>query len=36
MESALFRDFIGNFSTRGEKYYFCMEGTHEVYVRSDC
>ena len=27
MELALFRDFFGNFSTRGEKYYFCM-GEH--------
>ena len=27
MESALFRDFFGNFSTRGESYYFRVEGS---------
>ena len=27
MESALFCDFLGNFSTRGEKYYFHVEGS---------
>ena len=27
MESALFRDFFGNFSTQGEKYYFCVDGS---------
>ena len=27
METGLFRDFFGNFSTQGEKYYFCMEGS---------
>ena len=24
MESGLFHDFFGNFSTRGEIYYFCI------------
>ena len=27
MESALFHDFLGIFSTRGEKYYFRVEGS---------
>ena len=26
MESGLLRDFLGNFSTRGERYYFHVEG----------
>ena len=32
---ALLRDFFGNFFTWGERYYFRMEGAHEVYVRWD-
>ena len=27
METGLLHDFFGNFSTRGEKYYFCMKGS---------
>ena len=27
MESGLLHDYFGNFSTRGERYYFCMEGS---------
>ena len=27
MESGLFRDFFGNFSMQGERYYFCVEGS---------
>ena len=27
MESALFRDFFGNISTRGESYYFRVDGS---------
>ena len=27
MELGLFRDFFGNFSTRGERYYFRLEGS---------
>ena len=27
MELGLFRDFFGNFSTRGERYYFHVEGS---------
>ena len=27
METGLLHDFLGIFSTRGEKYYFCMEGS---------
>ena len=27
METGLLHDLFGNFSTRGEKYYFCMEGS---------
>ena len=30
MEWGLLRDFFGNLSTRGERYYFRVEGTHEV------
>ena len=33
MISGLLRDFLGNFSTWGERYYFRMEGAHEVDVR---
>ena len=33
MESGLLRDFFGNFSTRGERYYFRVEGAHKVDVR---
>ena len=36
MESGLFRDFFGNFSTRGESYYFCVEGsTRGVFETSE-
>ena len=27
METGLLHDYFGNFSTRGERYYFCMEGS---------
>ena len=27
MELGLLRDFFGNFSTRDETHYFCMEGS---------
>ena len=27
MELGLFHDFFGNFSTPGERYYFCVEGS---------
>ena len=30
MESGLLHDYFGNFSTWGERYYFCMEGAHQV------
>ena len=33
MEWGLLRDFFGNFSTWGERYYFRMEGTREVDAR---
>ena len=33
MELELLRDFFGNFSMRGERYYFRMEGACEVDVR---
>ena len=33
MEWGLLRDFFGNFSTRGERYYFRMEGTRKVDAR---
>ena len=33
MESGLLRDFFGNFSTQGERYYFCVEEACKVDVR---
>ena len=30
METGLFPVFLGNFSMRGERYYFSMRGAHEV------
>ena len=27
MEMGLLHDYFGNFSTQGERYYFCMEGS---------
>ena len=35
MESGLFRDFFGNFSTRGERYYFCMEGSMQGEIETN-
>ena len=32
MEWGLLRDFFGNFSTRGERYYFRVEGTCEMRI----
>ena len=33
MESGLLRDFFGKFSTRGERYYFRVEGACKVDAR---
>ena len=32
MEWGLLHDFFGNFSTRGERYYFGWRGAHEVRI----
>ena len=35
MELRLFRDFFGNFSTRGERYYFRVEGSTQGEIETN-
>ena len=35
METGLLHDYFGNFSTRGERYYYCMEGRKQGEIETN-